>query len=95
MKQPFVMPTKKNKKVVELIEAYHAGTGKGVLRYTIIGKNSAYGGTDYRRIQESNDVKGQHNVFFTDADPHVARSILANLSREYRKRYVISSYNKP
>ena len=40
MKQPFVMPAKKNKKVVELIKAYHAGTGKGVLRYTIIGKNS-------------------------------------------------------
>ena len=95
MGQPFTMPAIKGKKIVELIQKYHDGTGKAVLPYTIRGKDAQATFTlviiPNKNAKEDDPVKDRYLAFATNASPRKARAMLANIPGEYRKRWGIET----
>ena len=93
--QPFIMPAKKNSKVMLAVEAYDKGTGKQVLRYTVRGKTATATITlvivPRKDAKKSDPLKDRYLVFATNFSVREARTKLANIPAEYRWRWGIET----
>ena len=95
MNQPFIMPAKKNRKVMLAVEKYDKGIGKQVLRYTVRGKNATATITlvilPRKDAKESDPLKDRYLVFATNFSVREARTKLANIPEVYRDRWGIET----
>ena len=93
--QPFIMPAKKNSKVMLAVEAYDKGTGKQVLRYTVRGKTATATITlvivPKKDAKKSDPLKDRYLVFATNFSVREARTKLANILNVYRWRWGIET----
>lgn len=95
MDQRFVMPAVKNKAIVRIIEDYARGTGKAVQRYTVRGKNGEVEITlvivPKKNAKDTDPPKDRFLVFATNYSMREARTIIANIPIEYKKRWGIET----